>query len=122
MTADKTYNGWTNYETWNVALWIGNEQNSSEYWAEQAQECWDNADGREGVLTREERAKYDLADRLKSEFEEGKEEVLKAAKATASVWGDLLGAALSEVNWDEIAGNYIDDVDKEDESDKDEDE
>tara|TARA_Y100001963_G_C6680202_1_gene399469 strand:+ start:756 stop:992 length:237 start_codon:yes stop_codon:yes gene_type:complete len=19
------YNGWTNYETWNVALWIGNE-------------------------------------------------------------------------------------------------
>ena len=22
---DTTYNGWTNYETWNVALWIGNE-------------------------------------------------------------------------------------------------
>ena len=34
---DTTYNGWTNYETWNVALWINNEEGLYEF----ARECGD---------------------------------------------------------------------------------
>ena len=26
LDQDTEYNGWTNYETWNAALWIGNDQ------------------------------------------------------------------------------------------------
>ena len=33
---EKGYQGWTNYETWAVNLWLGNEQGSHEYWQEQA--------------------------------------------------------------------------------------
>lgn len=106
-----TYNGWTNYETWNVALWIGNEQSSSEYWAEQADDVWGQADA-DATFTREERAVLELAERLKDEFEEAWQDIADRNKIGASVWGDLMGAALSEVNWREIAENLIESMEK----------
>ncbi len=107
---DKTCNGWTNYETWNVALWLGNEEGTQRYWSDRAQEEWDGASG-------DEDRRYDasinaLSDALEDEFSDGADALLEGAKQTASVWADLLAAALSEVNWREIAEHFLEDVDK----------
>jgi hypothetical protein len=99
------YNGWTNYETWCVNLWLGNDQGSDEYWRETAQEIWNEAET-EHSFTRDERATLDLADRLKDEIEENN------PITEAMLYSDLLSAAISEVNWYEIAEHFIYDVDK----------
>ncbi len=41
--------------------------------------------------------------------------MLEAANQSASMFADLLGAAISEVNFYEIAEHYIEEVDKEEE-------
>ncbi len=112
MTADKTYNGWTNYETWNVKLWMDNDEGSYLASEEAAQEAWADTDPDETTEERTEEAVRTLADRLKDEHEEAKDALLDGAKASSTVWADLLGAALSEVNWHEIAASMIEDVDK----------
>jgi hypothetical protein len=99
---DKTYNGWTNYETWNVALWLDND-GSDTYWRERAEERVRESE-EERFFTRAERAALDLADELKNEISEN------APDLGASMFSDLLSAALSEVNWLEIARHYVDEV------------
>ena len=105
MATQKEYNGWYNYETWLLKLWIDNEEGSSRYWDETAQEVYNEAGG-DKTFTREERATLTLSDRLKDEFAEAQPEL-------PGFWADLLNAAMSEVNWYEIAEHYIADVDKE---------
>lgn len=102
----REYNGWHNYETWNVALWFGND--SSQYWDEMATECYERAEA-DDTFTRAENATFELADAMKEFVEENTPE-------TVGMYADLLGAALSEVNWHEIAEHYIDEVDKEEEA------
>jgi len=99
----KEYNGWTNYETWVVNLWMDNEEGSYRYWREQAEEAWESAleDRRYPNQTQAESAKCQLADRLKAEHEE-------SAPELEGVFADLLNAAMSEVNWYEIAEHMID--------------
>ena len=95
----QTYNGWTNYETWNVALWLGNEEGSYLMCREMAQEAREMYAGNEDETAT---AIY-LADALQAL-------VLECApELPASMFSDLLNAALSEVNWYEIAQNTLSD-------------
>ncbi len=101
------YNGWNNYETWCVALWASNEQGSSRFIEQMAQEAYDNAEADKN-FTRIERATLDLSKSLEAWMEED-----NPLASDSSVWSDLLGAALSEVDWREWAENLLEDVDKE---------
>ncbi len=101
MTNDKRYNGWTNYETWNVKLWLGNDEGVYNYCRETAQEAWDNTEASKH-LTHSEEAATVLANSLKAMHEENMPEV-------EGVYADLLNAALSEVDWYEIAQAIIED-------------
>lgn len=89
MSADVNgYQGWKNWETWNVALWIDNEQGSHEFWRERALE---NPHG--------------LAEELHESFEESATEY-----GLVGALSDLLSAALRKVDWDELAQHFVSDA------------
>jgi hypothetical protein len=104
MATHKEYNGWYNYETWLVNLWMENDEGSYSYWRERAQEVYKHAVA-DSTFTREERAVLVLAEQIKSEHDEAQPE-------TTGLWADMMNAALSEVNWHEIAEHLIDEVEK----------
>jgi hypothetical protein len=95
-----SYNGWTNYETWCVGLWMDNEEGSHAFFREQAREFYDDCTAKPGI-PREEVASGRFAEYLKEHYDENIPEM-------PGVYGDLLGGALSEVNWREIAQHYVD--------------
>ena len=89
MEKERGFNGWTNYETWACALWLGNEPGTYELqreWAKQAK----------GV--------GQLADMIRDFVEEE-----NPLSDKASMYSDLLNGALSEVNWHEIAESIKED-------------
>jgi hypothetical protein len=95
-----SYNGWSNYETWNVKLWIDNEEGSYNYWREQVRDSWERHHDKEATV-------YEISKQLKSEHEDN-------TPTVTGVYADLLNAALSEVNWYEIAEAMVNDEEFED--------
>lgn len=106
--ADTRYNGWTNYETWNVALWIGNEEGSYRYWQDRTEAAYRDAVDRFPSEDREHWS-MEAVNTLSEELENEHEENMPKLSGT---YGDMLTAALGEVNWYEIATNYIEDLDR----------
>ena len=105
---EKRYNGWTNYGTWTTALWLDNNERSHNYWREIAGEfklaAPQENQFEKGYWSIEEAARFMLADRLKEQIEE------RSPLQEASLYSDLLAAALQEVNWSEIAGHLLADL------------
>ena len=100
----RKYNGWTNYETWLLALWFDNEPSSYAYWREVADEL--ACDEAVPVSYDDSRpATYRLANRMRLEIEAAAEVRLGEH---ADVFSDLLSAALSEIAWLEIADHVLD--------------
>lgn len=110
---ESRYNGWRNYETWVTNLWLTNDAGTDGYWREQARAAWGGAEAT-AYFTRAEAARNDLARQLKDEIEEG------SPCPEAGLYGDLLNAALSEIDWHEVAEAFLEDIPGEDEGEDDE--
>ena len=87
--SDNTYNGWKNYPTWNVNLWLSNDQS-----------LYNETRYRVGAMMDEGRAA--VADAIKGFVVDD-----LAPDLGASFTADLLGYALDQVDWFEITDSWI---------------
>ena len=90
------YNGWTNYETWCVNLWLDND-GSANYL-------------RDHVAMNEPMGVVEALKFIGEYVEELQESLLP--DMPNSMFSDLLGAAISQVNWYEIAEYYLEDAEE----------
>lgn len=92
---EEGYNGWSNYETWCVNLWLSNDQGIYEA----VNELIDGYDEDANVIA--------IADDIEAFVGELPE--CASVREQANFVSDLLGASLSVVDWYEIATTWISD-------------
>ena len=90
--SDQTYNGWTNWETWNFKLWIDNDESSYNAVLELAEDVY----GREND-------KVDLSNKLGVWADNMRE----AVKIESGFFADVCNTAIKEINFYEIAESYL---------------
>ncbi len=78
------YNGYINYETRLVCLWLDNKQAEYEYWKEQAKITSDD---------------YELGQNMKAHYQEQADTMISAP----GLIYDLVHVSLNQVNWTEVA-------------------
>jgi hypothetical protein len=99
--SDDRYNGWANYPTWCVNLWASNDELLSTHAGWLARNAWEGRRATE-YWTAEEQARFGLAERIKDWVTDE-----LAPDLGASFPADLLGWALGQVDWREIADNLL---------------
>ncbi len=88
-----TYNGWKNYPTWNIALWIENDYGTYQYWQERSIELLEETDG-------------DLSEaefKLSKELEDSIESEINDNVSNSGYISDIITWAISQIDWFEIA-------------------
>lgn len=106
---EKGYNGWTNYETWCVALWLDNDEETYEQMREFTKEAYENPVNNSFIDSVDDRRRIALQDMIKEFVEE------QNPLPDAGMFTDLLNAAISEVDWRDIAKHYLDEYEPEEE-------
>ena len=97
------YQGYHNYATFLVKVWIDNDQGNVEYWVEQAQDLYINHAEDTKYFTKREEATILLAENMKEYYEERMPESISSDNI-GGLWADLLHSALSDVVWIELSG------------------
>lgn len=98
-STDETYNGWSNYPTWNVNLWLSNDEGLY-------REALDIvARSRDWEEAEETPVRVLVADQLRDWVRDD-----LAPDLGASFAADLLGYALDSVDWFEIADAWLEDA------------
>ncbi len=87
-------NGFANYATWAVCLWLDNEQGTQRYWSGLAN------DAKYMAATNGGNARDWLAEHLADELTENAPEL-------NGMWSDLLNHAIGQVDWNEVADHFL---------------
>jgi len=113
------YNGWTNYETWNFKLWLDNDQDLHNYIIGEIKKIKTAPDNGQDVT-------YETSNFLRSYIEDNVPNLNVSTRSQSvhgsisdknGFYGDILNAALRDINTYEIAESYLEDL-KEDEPEK----
>ena len=106
MTESTTYQGYANYPTWAICLWIDNEEPLHDQAHEMARQCRADAPDHEqvayGVWTEDEATRFALADDLKEWVADDLLPELDNGPAS-----DLLQWAFEQIDWHEVADHYL---------------
>ncbi len=87
---NREYNGWTNYETWNLKLWLDSDESNYNRTKELVKAC--------------DKDEFELASNL-SDLAHNEAPELKA-----SFYSDVMNASIREVNYLEIAKSLLEDA------------
>lgn len=106
------YQGWTNYQTWCVNLWINDDEQSYRYWKQAGVRAVTEA-SQDSSLEEKSCSQKEVAVRRLSELLQEDFETCELLDST-NVHSDLLRNALNAVNWREIAESLLEDAPSDD--------